>query len=284
MSWATRRARRGRRRGARRRRSCRAQGSRAAHPRAVPRVRPVRDGDAGHARPVDRLGDRGARVRGRGRAGAGHLVRRAPRPPRRDRQPRLRGDRRRLRRRVDARAARGWPASPHRHDAPLAGADLRRHGPRGRGVRPAHAARTCRASSSSTRSATRPRSRCASRRRWATGSTASASTRPASAAASRPSSSAKCGRGSTRRASATSRSSSAAASTRRASRFFKEAKAPVDSFAVGSYISGARPIDFTGDLKEIDGKPIAKRGRIPGVTPSPRLVPLDLAAWRATES
>jgi nicotinate phosphoribosyltransferase len=66
--------------------------------------------------------------------------------------------------------------------------------------------------------------------------------------------------------------------------FFKEAKAPVDSFAVGSYISGARPIDFTGDLKEIDGKPIAKRGRIPGVTPSPRLVPLDLSAWRATES
>jgi nicotinate phosphoribosyltransferase len=66
--------------------------------------------------------------------------------------------------------------------------------------------------------------------------------------------------------------------------FFKEAKAPVDSFAVGSYISGARPIDFTGDLKEIDGKPIAKRGRIPGVTPSPRLVPVDLSAWRAVES
>lgn len=66
--------------------------------------------------------------------------------------------------------------------------------------------------------------------------------------------------------------------------FFKEAKAPVDSFAVGSYISGARPIDFTGDLKEIDGKPIAKRGRIPGLTPSPRLVRLDLSAWRATET
>src|SRR5205085_3168526 len=32
--------------------------------------------------------------------------------------------------------------------------------------------------------------------------------------------------------------------------FFKDAKAPVDSYAVGSYISGARPIDFTGDLKE----------------------------------
>ncbi len=63
-------------------------------------------------------------------------------------------------------------------------------------------------------------------------------------------------------------------------RHFKEQGAPVDSFAVGSYISGASPIDFTGDLKEIDGLPIAKRGRIPGLTPSPRLHPIDLADWR----
>jgi nicotinate phosphoribosyltransferase len=63
-------------------------------------------------------------------------------------------------------------------------------------------------------------------------------------------------------------------------RYFKEAGAPVDSFAVGSYISGAAPIDFTGDIKEIDGVPIAKRGRIPGPTDSPRLVAVDLAAYR----
>jgi len=62
--------------------------------------------------------------------------------------------------------------------------------------------------------------------------------------------------------------------------YFKEAGAPVDSYAVGSYISGATPIDFTGDIKEIDGHPIAKRGRIPGVTPSPRLRPVDLSLWR----
>jgi nicotinate phosphoribosyltransferase len=62
--------------------------------------------------------------------------------------------------------------------------------------------------------------------------------------------------------------------------YFKEQGAPVDSYAVGSYISGATPIDFTGDIKEIDGKPIAKRGRIPGITESPRLKPVDLAAWR----
>jgi nicotinate phosphoribosyltransferase len=61
--------------------------------------------------------------------------------------------------------------------------------------------------------------------------------------------------------------------------YFKDAGAPVDYFAVGSYISGASPIDFTGDLKEIDGKPIAKRGRIPGVTPSPRLHAIALTEW-----
>ncbi|MFL5679059.1 MAG: nicotinate phosphoribosyltransferase [Chloroflexota bacterium] len=63
--------------------------------------------------------------------------------------------------------------------------------------------------------------------------------------------------------------------------YFKEAAAPVDSYAVGSYISGATPIDFTGDIKEIDGRPIAKRGRIPGLTDSPRLSEVDLSAWRA---
>jgi len=57
---------------------------------------------------------------------------------------------------------------------------------------------------------------------------------------------------------------------------FKAAGAPVDSFAVGSAISKASPIDFTGDLKEIDGKPVAKRGRIPGRTENPRLERIDL--------
>jgi nicotinate phosphoribosyltransferase len=63
-------------------------------------------------------------------------------------------------------------------------------------------------------------------------------------------------------------------------RYFVDQGSPVDSFAVGSYISGATPIDFTGDIKEIDGSPIAKRGRIPGLTDSPRLRQLDLALWR----
>jgi len=52
---------------------------------------------------------------------------------------------------------------------------------------------------------------------------------------------------------------------------FKRAGAPVDGYGVGSAISAAPPIDFTGDIKEVDGKPIAKRGRIPGITENPRL-------------
>jgi nicotinate phosphoribosyltransferase len=63
-------------------------------------------------------------------------------------------------------------------------------------------------------------------------------------------------------------------------RIFKDAGAPVDSFAVGGYIASAAPIDFTGDIKEIDGHPIAKRGRLPGITPNERLQPVDLAALR----
>jgi len=52
---------------------------------------------------------------------------------------------------------------------------------------------------------------------------------------------------------------------------FVETGAPVDGFGVGNYISGAKPIDFTADLHEVEGKPIAKRGRMPGITPNPRL-------------
>ncbi|MDH7577997.1 MAG: nicotinate phosphoribosyltransferase [Bacillota bacterium] len=49
-------------------------------------------------------------------------------------------------------------------------------------------------------------------------------------------------------------------------------EAGADAFGVGSYISGAPPVDMTLDLKEVNGKPWTKRGRIPGETPNPRLV------------
>ncbi|MBM2831679.1 MAG: nicotinate phosphoribosyltransferase [Dehalococcoidia bacterium] len=52
---------------------------------------------------------------------------------------------------------------------------------------------------------------------------------------------------------------------------FVQTGAPVDYFGIGSHISGAAPIDFTADLHAVAGKPVAKRGRIPGLTPSPRL-------------
>jgi len=61
-------------------------------------------------------------------------------------------------------------------------------------------------------------------------------------------------------------------------RLFRAQQAPVDAFGVGSAISGAPPIDFTADIKEIEGRPVAKRGRIPGITPNPRLREVDLWA------
>ena len=54
-------------------------------------------------------------------------------------------------------------------------------------------------------------------------------------------------------------------------RRFVEEKVPVDFFGVGSYISDAKPIDFTADIHEVEGEPRAKRGRMPGITPNPRL-------------
>ena len=49
------------------------------------------------------------------------------------------------------------------------------------------------------------------------------------------------------------------------------AEAGADAFGMGSYISAAPPIDMTMDLREVNGKPLAKRGRIPGRTPTTRL-------------
>ncbi|PIE54796.1 MAG: nicotinate phosphoribosyltransferase [Dethiosulfovibrio peptidovorans] len=47
--------------------------------------------------------------------------------------------------------------------------------------------------------------------------------------------------------------------------------AGVDAFGVGSYISNAEPRDMTMDIKEVNGHPVAKRGRLPGVQENPRL-------------
>lgn len=54
-------------------------------------------------------------------------------------------------------------------------------------------------------------------------------------------------------------------------RQFAAAGAPVDSYGVGSYISGAVPIDYTADIREIEGRAVAKRGRIPGMQRNARL-------------
>ena len=48
-------------------------------------------------------------------------------------------------------------------------------------------------------------------------------------------------------------------------------EAGADSFGVGSYISAASPIDMTMDIKEVNGKAVAKRGRLPGLVENPKL-------------
>jgi nicotinate phosphoribosyltransferase len=62
---------------------------------------------------------------------------------------------------------------------------------------------------------------------------------------------------------------------------FKARNAPVDAYGIGSAIAGASPIDFTADIKMVGGQPRAKRGRIPGITPNPRLERVDLSLHRA---
>jgi nicotinate phosphoribosyltransferase len=49
------------------------------------------------------------------------------------------------------------------------------------------------------------------------------------------------------------------------------AAAGADGFGVGSYVAVAPPVEMTMDLKEVDGRPVAKRGRLPGRTASLRL-------------
>jgi nicotinate phosphoribosyltransferase len=54
-------------------------------------------------------------------------------------------------------------------------------------------------------------------------------------------------------------------------RLLRDCGVPIAGFGVGSAISSAPPIDFTADIKAIGERPVAKRGRIPGLTSNPAL-------------
>jgi nicotinate phosphoribosyltransferase len=45
----------------------------------------------------------------------------------------------------------------------------------------------------------------------------------------------------------------------------RELRDVADGFGVGSYVSNADPIDFALDIVEVDGDPISKKGKLPGV-------------------
>ena len=52
---------------------------------------------------------------------------------------------------------------------------------------------------------------------------------------------------------------------------FVEAEAPVNTFGIGAYIAATGPNPFHVDIHEVDGRPVARRGRLPGITNNPRL-------------
>jgi len=54
-------------------------------------------------------------------------------------------------------------------------------------------------------------------------------------------------------------------------RSFVKNGSKVGGFAIDNYIARGSGITFSGDIKEIDGKSISRRGRKPGITPSSRL-------------
>ena len=54
-------------------------------------------------------------------------------------------------------------------------------------------------------------------------------------------------------------------------REFVAAGGRVNIFGVGAYIATAPSNTFAAEIQEIDGRPFARRGRIPGVTANPRL-------------
>lgn len=52
---------------------------------------------------------------------------------------------------------------------------------------------------------------------------------------------------------------------------FVETDAPVDTFGIGAYIVAAGPTPFEADIHEVDARPVARRGHLPGITNNPRL-------------
>ena len=62
--------------------------------------------------------------------------------------------------------------------------------------------------------------------------------------------------------------------------YFRAQNAPVSGFGVGGHIANAAPIHFTADIREVNGKAVAKRGRIPGRQGTSRLKHVDWSLFR----
>ena len=188
---------------------------------------------------------------------------------------------RRLHRRIDS--GRRPPGRPRadRDDAARPDHHLRRHGRAPPRRSTATSIPTCRASSWSTRSRTRRRSRCGWRTRSASGSGGA----PRHAVRARSSDRGPRQGGSRAARPGRPRAGEDRRLRRPRPRAHRLLQGGGGARSTRSRWVGASrdaiPIDFTGDLKEIDGRAVAKRGRIPGRTENPRLQRVDLGAYRA---
>ena len=46
---------------------------------------------------------------------------------------------------------------------------------------------------------------------------------------------------------------------------------PINTFSVGSYIANFSNLNFSSEIHEIDGRAVAKRGKLPGIKNNPKL-------------
>ena len=192
---------------------------------------------------------------------AGDLVRGAAHAPGARADDRAQRLRRRLRRRGGDQGRRADRRRSHGHHPPRARAHVRRHGGGAPGLPRGDRSRRCGGWPSSTRSRTRSSRRSAWPRRSARTSTRCGSTRRRRGAATSSASSRRCAGSSTSAASSTSRSSPRAASTSTRS---SSSTRSWTATASGTSIANAPVLSFALDIMEIEGQPMAKRGKRSG--------------------
>ena len=239
-------------------RAVRAGGARGGQ---LPRLGGVRDRAPRLSLPGLRHRHQGGAVQARGGRAPGDLLRRAPHASRAGAHDRAQRLHRRLRRRGGDQGRRAHRRRSHGHHSPCPRPHVRRHGggaprlPRGGGSQGAAGRPHRHPAGREVRGHPRgggARARISTRSGW---------TRRPPGAATSSASSRRCAGSWTSAASSTSRSSPRAASTSTRS----SSSIPlVDGYGVGTSIANAPVLSFALDIMEIEGRPMAKRGKRSG--------------------